>query len=266
MIDLTTLIRKRKMISKRHFYAFVIYLIAAIISTVIHSYIFAIMIINIAIWICAVAMYVLIITDQIEQHIKQQTAIANQNASILILQMRPHFIYNTMTSIYYLCEQNPTKAQQTILDFTTYLRKNFNAIGSSDPIPFSEELEHVRAYLAVEHAQFEENLLVEYDTPYTDFRIPPLTLEPLVENAVKYGLDPDADPLHIQIQTSQTKSGFLIIIKDNGPGFDPKNVFNTHNALSNIKKRLEIMCHGNITVTSQKGEGTAVMILVPGRT
>ncbi len=205
----------------------------------------------------------LIITDQIEQSKHQQIAIANQDVNILILQMRPHFIYNTMTSIYYLCEQDPKKAQQIILDFTTYLRKNFNAIASQDTIPFTEELEHVRAYLAVELAQFEESLFIEYDIEYTDFSLPALTLEPLVENSIKHGMDPDSEPLCILIRTSKTNSGSVIMVKDNGPGFDPQNVLNSPNALTNIKKRLELMCKGDITISSQKGEGTVIKIFIP---
>ena len=90
--------------------------------------------------------------------------------------MRPHFIYNTMTSIYYLCEQDPKTAQQVTLDFTNYLRKNFSAIAKDGTIPFTEELEHTRAYLAVEQIRFEGEMFVEFDTPHTAFKLPPLTL------------------------------------------------------------------------------------------
>ena len=103
-----------------------------------------------------------------------------------------------------------------VLDFTNNLRKNFNAIAGADTISFSEELEHTRAYLAVELAQFEDSLVVEYDTPFTQFRLPPLTLQPIVENAVKHGMDPDAsDPLIISIRTENTDGGSRIIVEDN---------------------------------------------------
>ena len=85
--------------------------------------------------------------------------------------MRPHFIYNTMTGIYCLCDQDPKLAQRVVMDFTAYLRKNFTAIASPEPIPFTSELEHARAYLAVEQAQYEDSLFVEYDTPHIWFRV-----------------------------------------------------------------------------------------------
>ena len=146
-------------------------------------------------------MFAIIFYDQIEQHFRLQREIANQRASIMVLQMRPHFIYNAMMSIYYLCSQNPQKAQQVTLDFTTYLRKNFTAIASEDTISFSDELEHTHAYLAIEQVQFGDSLIVDYDTPYENFRLPPLTLQPIVENTVKHGMDPEYAPLRIAIRT-----------------------------------------------------------------
>ncbi len=263
---LISLIIKRNRLSKRYFYAFFSCLFSFAVALILHAFFFTIMILIIALTLGAVTMYLLILTDQIEQYMRQQAAIADQNARIMVLQMRPHFIYNTMTSIYYLCEQDPKKAQQVILDFTSYLRKNFNAIAGMEPIPFSDELEHVRSYLAVEMAQFEDNLSVTYDIPHTDFRLPPLTLEPLVENAVKYCMDPDRDPLHITIRTFKTDADNVIIVSDNGPGFDPTNVFNTSHALSNIKQRLEMFCRGRITIDSTIGEGTVVTITIPHAT
>ncbi len=260
---LAALIRMRGQLSRKHLYASVIFLATSIIAMTIHAFIFAVVLLNLSLCASSIAMYIIMITDQIEQYMRQQAAIASRNASIMVLKMRPHFIYNTMTSIYYLCEQDPKKAQQVILDLTSYLRKNFNAMVSDDTIPFSKELEHIRAYLAVELAQYEDRLIVEYDTPHTRFRLPPLTLQPLVENAVRHGMDPDSGPLHILIRTSETSAGNVILVQDNGSGFDPDGIFDSDNALSNIRQRLEIMCHGSISITSRKGGGTAVKVVIP---
>ncbi|MCR4924351.1 MAG: histidine kinase [Lachnospiraceae bacterium] len=263
IIDFVFLILRHKMLSKKYFFAFLFYLIPVLIATTIHALAFSATILNIAAVISSIAMYLLVLTDQVEQYTKQQIAIANQNAKILVLQMRPHFIYNTMTSIYYLCEQNPKKAQEVTLSFTTYLRKNFNAVVINDTIPFSKELEHVNAYLSVEIAQYEDSLFVEYDIPNTDFRLPPLTLQPLVENAIKHGMDPDSESLHILIKTRKTEAGNIILVKNDGPGFDPKDVFSKNNALSNIKRRLEMMCNGSIRISSNEADGTSVEVVIP---
>ncbi|MCR4744293.1 MAG: histidine kinase [Lachnospiraceae bacterium] len=263
IIDIIILILKRKNLTRKHFIAFLIYLIPTLFSLIIYSLIFEIISLSLTIYLGSISMYVLILCNQIEQSNHQQVALANKDVKILILQMRPHFIYNTMTSIYYLCEQNPKKAQQVILNFTTYLRKNFDAIASNETISFTEELEHVKAYLAVELAQFEDILFVKYDIENTDFKLPPLTLEPLVENSIKHGMDPDADPLQILIKTLKRNSANVILVKDNGPGFDPENILNSNNALSNIRRRLEVMCKGKITINSVKGEGTSIEITIP---
>jgi LytS/YehU family sensor histidine kinase len=167
-----------------------------------------------------------------------------------------------MMSIYYLCKQDPDKAQQVTLDFTTYLRKNFSAIASEKLIPFTEELEHTRAYLAVEQAQFEDILFVDYDTPHTDFYLPPLTLQPIVENAVKHGMDPDSEPLHIFIRTEKTESGSEITVENSGADFEPADDNEPHIALKNIQQRLEMMCRGKMTINPREGGGTIVRITI----
>lgn len=177
--------------------------------------------------------------------------------------MRPHFIHNTMMSIYYLCEQNPAEAQRVTLNFNTYLEKNLAALASDETIPFSEELDHTRAYLNVEQALYDENLFVDYDTPHTAFRLPPLTLQPIVENAVKHALDPDFDPLRISIQTRKTNSGSEIIVSDNGPGFEPVDDARPHIALANIRQRLEMMCGGKMSIIPREDGGTIVKLTIP---
>jgi LytS/YehU family sensor histidine kinase len=223
----------------------------------------AFLFIDIGFAISAYSMYVIILTDQIEQYQLQQQEIAHQRASITVLKMRPHFIYNTMTSIYYLCAQDPQKAQQVTLDFTSYLRKNFTAVASEQPVPFPEELEHARAYLAVEQAQHEDDLCVAFDTPHTRFRLPPLTLQPIVENSVKHGLDPDAGPLHITIRTRETEAGSIILVEDDGAGFDAVTSSSPHVALKNIQGRLEMMCGGTLEVLLRVEGGTAVRVTIP---
>ena len=184
----------------------------------------------------------------------------------MVLQMRPHFIYNTMTTIYYLCKQDADKAQQVTLDFTEYLRKNFTAIASENTVPFADELKHTQAYLAVEQAQHEDDLFMEFDTPHTRFRVPPLTLQPLVENAVKHGLDPDGDPLHIYVKTRLTNSGSEIIVENDGAEFNPADDNEPHIALANIRQRLEMMCGGSMTITPRDGGGTVVRVTIPFKT
>lgn len=263
LINLTALIRRRNALTRKRFSAMLIALFPLTVALITHLFVSVFPLIDIAVAISALSMYGIILTDQVEQYLRQQREIARQNASIMVLQMRPHFIHNTLTSIYYLCKQDPAEAQRVTLNFNNYLEKNLNALASDETIPFTEELEHTQAYLNVEQALYDENLFVDYDTPYTRFRVPPLTLQPIVENAVKHALDPDSDPIHISIQTRDTDSGSEIIVSDNGPGYEPIDDGRPHIALSNIRQRLELMCHGKMTIMPREGGGTVVKLLIP---
>ena len=264
LLNLIGVIRRRKKLPPKYFVAFLIYLLPLITAFLVHSFFFVPMLVFIGVVLSTFSMFAIILYDQIEQHLNMQKEISHQRASIMVLQMRPHFIYNAMMSIYHLCAKNPQKAQQVTLEFTTYLRKNFTAIASEDTIPFSDELEHTRAYLAIEQVQFEDSLLVEYDTPHKNFRLPPLTLQPIVENAVKHGMDPEYAPLCISIKTRETDFGSEVVVEDDGQGFE-SDADTPHIALANIRQRLEIMCGGKLTISPREGGGTAVTVTIPDR-
>lgn len=270
LLNFTGTIRRRAQLSRKVFLAFLIAILPITIALIVHLFVDVFLLIDISYVFSALAMYSFILSDQIEQErrqqqkiVKQQQEIAHERASVMVLQMRPHFIYNTLMSIYSLCRLDPQKAQQVTMNFTNYLRKNFNAVASDNTIPFATELEHTRAYLAVEQAQYEDMLIVEYDTPFTQFRLPPLTLQPIVENAVKHSMNPDFGPLHISIRTQRTDSGTEIIVEDTGSGFDVYDNSKPHITLKNIQQRLEIMCGGCMHIMPREEGGTVVKLTIP---
>ena len=273
LLNFTGTIRRRAQLSRKAFLSLVIAQVPMAVTLILNLFIDAVLLFDISYVLSALVMYSLILSDQIDQDLhhqqkiaEQQREIARQRANVMVLQMRPHFIYNTLVSIHSLCKINPQKAQQITMDFTNYLRRNFNAVASDSSIPFSMELEHTRAYLAVEQAQHEDMLFVDYDTPFINFRLPPLTLQPIVENAVKHGMDPYHGPLHISIRTRNTDSGTELIVDDNGIGFDPSDESRPHTALDNIRQRLDIMCGGTLSITPGEGGGTMVTVTIPDST
>ena len=263
LINCIALYKRRVVLTRRRVIAFTIYLSVPLLCMVIQMVSFGLRTIAIGTSISALCLLTFILKEQIELYIKQREKSATQEANITVLQMRPHFIYNTLTSIYYLCKADANKAQQVILDFTNYLRSNFNAIAKDGTIPFTDELNHARAYLAVEKARFEDKLYVEFDTPHKNFRIPPLTLQPIVENSIKHGLSPDLEPLYISVSTRPTEKGSEITVEDTGPGFSPAGNDEPHLALDNIRTRLEMMCKGTLTIEPRRPGGTRVTIFVP---
>lgn len=263
IMNCISLFFRRKQLTKKQRAAFTVYLLIPLGCMLIQMFSYGLLMIVIGTSVSAMIMFVFILMDQVDHSIRQQKENAAQQASITVLQMRPHFIYNTLMSIYYLCKQDAEKAQQVILDFSSYLRKNFTAIAKADAIPFEEELEHTRAYLAVEQARFKDQLLVEFDTPFTDFRIPPLTLQPIVENAVKHGMDPELEPLFISISTRRQDGYAEITVDDSGPGYQPADDNEPHIGLDNVRERLKMMCKGDLTISRRDCGGTIVTIRIP---
>ena len=187
----------------------------------------------------------------LEEHVGN---IIRHKASTLALQMRPHFIFNTLTSIYYLCDQDPDLAKGTILDFTNYLRGNFTAIASEKPVSFKDELKHTAAYIKVEQVRFKDSIKVTYDTPYTEFRIPPLTLQPLAENAIKHGLEPDRAPMELMIRSIKENGCAKVIVENTGTAFSRKDNDDPHIALDNIRERLKITCQHSLYLQEKAAE------------
>lgn len=270
-------LRRRPRLSRKAFISFVIAEVPMAATLVVNMFVDVVWLFDFGYVLSALAMYSFILSDQLEQDrrrqreiilkeqeiARQQWEIAHERANVMVLQMRPHFIYNTLMSIYSLCRLDPMKARQVTMDFTNYLRKNFNAVASGSLIPFSAEMEHTRAYLAVEQAQYNDMLAVEWDTQFTRFRLPPLTLQPIVENAVKHGMDPDSGALHISIQTRCTEGRVQIVVENTGPDFDPEGDSGPQITLKNIQLRLEMMCEGSMTIRPRDGGGTVVKLTFP---
>lgn len=265
LLNLLALWRKRAKLTRQQALAFALYLLIPMGCMIVQMLSYGLLMIVIGSCVAAFCMFLFMLRDQQDRYAAQQEENARQKTSILVLQMRPHFIYNTLMTIYSLCNLDPQKARQVTMDFTDYLRKNFKAVASGNIIPFSAELEHTRAYLAVEQAQHEEMLIVEYDTQFTQFRLPPLTLQPLAENAVKHGMNPYTGPLHVKIRTYHMDSGSVIVVEDNGPGFDVAEISDSHTTLMNIRQRLELMCRGKMEIMPRDGGGTVVTIKIPDR-
>ena len=181
----------------------------------------------------------------------------------LINQIRPHFIYNTLASVSMLCDSDPQRAGEVVANFNNYLQANFTAIAATEPIAFVAELEHTRAYLNVQKALYASKLTVEYDTDYITFRLPPLTLQPIVENSVKHGISQTHRPERIFLCTRAVDGGAEILIEDDGTKYKPSSDGAAHVGLDNVRERLALMCGGTLEIGPRAGGGTLVRIFVP---
>lgn len=219
-----------------------------------------------ALMLSLLLIYVNVQQEQERRLSQQELALTRSNTSIMLSQIQPHFLYNALTSIQDLCTRDPAGAEAAIRDFSRYLRGNMDSIGEQRPVLFEKEMEHVRIYLSLEKMRFEERLQVVFDIEATDFRLPSLSLQPIVENAVRYGVTRREGGGTVTIRTREATDGWRIIIEDDGAGFDPgqaKEDGRTHTGIDNVRQRLASICDGRLTISSTIGKGTVATIIIP---
>lgn len=194
-------------------------------------------------------------TKQLAQKEKELT---EKQVAIMATQIQPHFLYNTLNTIYYLCNEDVEIAKKAINDFSDYLRINLSAINHITPIPFESELKHVRIYLQLECMRFED-LEVIYDIQTNDFLLPALSLQPLVENAVKHGIRSRNEGGTITISTCERDDCHEVIVRDDGMGFDVDHINHdgkVHIGIENVKREYNLCAMDKfiLKVSSMKGQ------------
>jgi len=195
-------------------------------------------------------------------------ALKEQRISLMLSQIRPHFLFNTLAVIREIYRSDPEKGDTAITEFAGFLRHNMEALSVEKPIPFTEELDFVRRYLDLQMLRFGDELTVNYDLEATDFSLPVLTLQPIVENAVTYGVRKQRKRSGIvTIRSLERDERFEIHVIDNGPGFDPETLTEenqeAHIGLKNVRERLRHTCGGELEVNSVCGTGTTVILIIP---
>ena len=198
--------------------------------------------------------------------VEQELALSESRSALVLSQIQPHFLYNALTAIYCLCDTGPEAAKEAVSDFSRYLRGNLDSIKKEGLIPFSEELRHTQAYLALEKLRFEDKLEVVYDIRADGFLLPPLAIEPLVENAVNHGIADLPDGGRVTIASRELPDGYEVRVTDNGAGFDPDALpedGRSHVGISAVRSRLAILCGGTLELQSAPGQGTAAIIHLP---
>ena len=219
--------------------------------------------------ISALLIYVNIHTEQNIIIASQEAELTESRMKVMISQIQPHFMYNTLNSIYYLIEKDPNRAQNMLSTFSDYLRLNINALSAEKPIDFSQEMKHITSYLNLEKVRFEDELEIEYDIKDEDFTVPSFSIQTLVENAVKHGISQKDGGGKIKISTYMDQEYHYISIKDNGVGMNikeyEKKLENNKSGIGikTSKERIEKQCSGTVEIYSIIGKGTEVVIKLP---
>ena len=184
--------------------------------------------------------------------------------STMMSQIRPHFIYNTLGSIEQLCELDPPKAGELVHNFAKYLRGNFGELDNPKPILMSQEMEHVHHYINIENVRFPD-MTFSFEMRSEDFSLPALTIQPIVENAIKHGLMKLEKGGSIRVISYETDTDYCISVEDDGVGFDTSKLLDEkkHIGIRNIRDRLKVMVGGMLEIESTQGVGTKVLITIP---
>ena len=192
--------------------------------------------------------------------------LADSRISTMMSQIRPHFIYNTLGSIEQLCKFDPPKAGELVHNFARYLRGNFGELDNPKPILMSQEMEHVHYYVSIENVRFPD-MTFTFEMNSEDFPIPALTIQPIVENAIKHGLMKLTKGGTIRVVSYETDENYFISVEDDGVGFDTSALYDDRKrvGLRNIRERLNVMVNGTLEIESTVGVGTKVLITIPKR-
>lgn len=232
----------------------------------------------------SVSLLLIYINIQAQQEFRlerKEKELAEARIDIMLSQIQPHFLYNSLTTIRQLCDVDPRQAKEAIRDFAQFLRGNMDSLKSKAPIPFEQELSHVENYLALEHQRFQDRLCVKYAIETKSFAIPPLTLQPIVENAIRHGILKREKGGTVTIATRETGNAWFVTVTDDGVGIqetvqeDDRNMVSesdgkgsekdghSHIGIENVRERLAALSNGTLEIYSTPGKGTMVMITIP---
>lgn len=260
-----------KALSKLERYAIFSALILSIVSIIIQYLHYGISLTIIASSVAVILTFVSHMLDYtnmiVERETEREKWVADEKIRLLYNQIKPHFIYNALTAIYYGLDEDKEVAKSTLKNLSGYLRGSLDVLDERECIDFGKELETIKCYLNIEAVRFGNQIHVVMETEDMDFKIPAFCVQTLVENAVKHGIRKNIPPEGtITIRTSFDGKNHVVEITDDGAGFDINDEAmedGVHIGLKNTRRRLALMCRGSIEVKSSPGEGTTIIISIP---
>ena len=267
VVGLIALWRRRSRLTRSQQVAFTVYFFVPMAFMICQMLLHGIYAIVLGTTLGAFALFVNLQADRRERTFKAEMENAKLKSDIMLSQLQPHFLCNTLGAIGGLCKNDP-EAKDAINMFSRYLRDNVDAVGQDTPVPFDQELEHAKTYLKLEQLRFGDDVSVAYDIGCRDFMLPTLTLQPLVENAVRHGIRGTEEGVGtVTISSQELDTRWEVSVADDGAGFDPgmPRAYDgrSHIGLRNVRTRLELVCNGRLRIDSEYGCGSVVTIEIP---
>lgn len=264
-INLINIIIQKKKVSRHIFRSFMAYMIIPLCAFIMQLFLYGIDLVNISMIIILMIMFIIMQNQFVNEYIEQKHQLQESNFKLMVSQIKPHFIFNSLTAIAQLCDDDPALAKSTTVSFAKYLRGNLSALDKTEPIPFEEELNHIKNYLNIECVRFGNYLNILYDIEIVDFKVPVLSIQPLVENAVKHGVGMKEDGGTVVISTRKSESDIEVRITDDGIGFDMSKPYTAegHIGITSSVERLKQLCDAETIIESTVGKGTKITVLIP---
>lgn len=196
------------------------------------------------------------------EYSRLETKVRENENLLMLSQIHPHFIYNALLAIHSLNKEHPQAANEALMQFAKYLRFNMSVLTKREPIPFSQELSHIRNYVAIEQLRFGERLEMAYEIECEDFSLPALCVQPLVENAIKHSICRRIRGGRVALSTRRVGHTVQITVWDDGVGFDTA-ILEAEGRVSlgiaNIKQRLTLFGHAALQIESMPWTPSAWM-------
>ncbi|MBQ9234124.1 MAG: histidine kinase [Lachnospiraceae bacterium] len=198
--------------------------------------------------------------------VESELALERNRNNLLLAQIKPHFINSNLAVIRSLCYEEPEKAVEMLDHFSGYLRENIQQIDDMQLVSFEREMESVDNFVYLEMQRFPDKIEVIKDIKVNDFFVPPLSVQTIVENAIRHGISMTGKKGTVRISTLAKDDNIIVKIEDNGKGFDVDSVeFDgiNHVGIKNVANRLKRILNGKIKVESEVGYGTIVTFYIP---
>ncbi|WP_040207305.1 hybrid sensor histidine kinase/response regulator [Neobacillus jeddahensis] len=197
----------------------------------------------------------------------------NLEVAFLQSQIKPHFLYNALNSIVASSYTDAERSRNLTLNLADYLRGSFHFNNLQKRVPFSQELNLIQSYIEIEKARFRDRIRVEYhiDPVMNDIKIPPLLIQPLVENAIRHGIGKQLEGGTVKISAYRDGGYVHIEVEDNGVGMTEVFLESSGNetnenkgvGLENIRRRMKVEYGLGLEIYSEQGVGTKVAVRIP---
>ena len=259
-------IKSRKVLPRLEYMGLLCFCLVPTVCTLIQALFYGSFFGNISVAACVILLSMIALRRQSLVLQEREKELHDMRINLLVSQIQPHFIFNSLTAIQSEIIDNPEEAYDSISDFSDFLRGVMTTMSQKDTITVEEDLKTAHGYMKIEQMRFKDKIHFEEYIEDSGFLVPPLTIQPILENAIRHGIRKKGYEGTVTLSIRKEGGCHIIGITDDGVGFDPAAVYNDdkpHIGLENVRSRIESICGGKMYIRSSPGKGTTVLMQFP---